>query len=323
VSAPPRDWTARIMACVAVLTAVAVGILVFAGGDDGGRRSGHVPVMAGGAAQAESRPKPARPPPYARRSAPAAKLIRLRFKHPPRAALVWSLSTGRVLLARHPERRLRIASLTKMMTAIVVADRAGPNERVLITRQAVHFQGSGVGMLPRGRQVRLESLLYGLLLPSGNDAAIALAQHVAGTLSGFERLMNRAARRMRLACTHFASVSGFEDRRNYSCAADLAVIAGQLLRRPRLARIVRTRSIALPFPVKGGKLYLYNNNPLLLMRYRGTTGVKTGFTDAAGRCLVVTARRGRTRLGVVLLHSPNPPAQARRLLDLGLAAARR
>jgi D-alanyl-D-alanine carboxypeptidase len=95
-----------------------------------------------------------------------------------------------------------------------------------------------------------------------------------------------------------------------------------VLREPRLARIVRRRQALLPFPIKGGKLWLYNNNPLLRQGYPGTTGVKTGYTDAAGSCLVATARRGPIRLGVVLLHSPNTGDQARALLDRGFAAER-
>ena len=97
---------------------------------------------------------------------------------------------------------------------------------------------------------------------------------------------------MGLACTRFSTVSGIRDRGNHSCAPDLAAMARAVLREPRLARIVRRRSAVLPFPIKGRKLYLYNNNPLLRMGYRGTTGVKTGYTEAAGRCLVATVRRG-------------------------------
>jgi D-alanyl-D-alanine carboxypeptidase len=96
-----------------------------------------------------------------------------------------------------------------------------------------------------------------------------------------------------------------------------------VLREPRLAPIVGARSAELPFPVKGGKLYLSNNNPLLRLGYPGTTGVKTGYTQAAGACLVATARHGSRRLGVVLLHSPQTAGQARRLLDRGFAVMRR
>jgi D-alanyl-D-alanine carboxypeptidase len=127
--------------------------------------------------------------------------------------------------------------------------------------------------------------------------------------------MNERAEAMGLACTRFSTPSGIRDRGNHSCAADLAALARAVLRVPRLARIVRRRSAVLPFPARGGRIHLYNNNPLLRAGYRGTTGVKTGYTEAAGRCLVATVRRGTRRLGVVLLDSPDPGTQARRLLD--------
>jgi D-alanyl-D-alanine carboxypeptidase len=210
-----------------------------------------------------------------------------------------------------------------MMTALVVADRVPEGSKVLVTKQALAYQGSGVGVLPKGKWIGVDTMLNGLLLPSGNDAAIALAQRAARTVPRFVRLMNQKARSMGLVCTHFTTPSGFQDKGNHSCAGDLATIARALLRVPRLARIVRRRQALLPFPIKGGKLWLYNNNPLLRQGYPGTTGVKTGYTDAAGSCLVATARRGPVRLGVVLLHSPNTGDQARTLLDRGFAAERK
>ena len=137
----------------------------------------------------------------------------------------------------------------------------------------------------------------------------------------FVRLMNRKAESLGLVCTRFTSPSGFVDAGNHSCASDLAAIARAVLRDPRLAPIVGRREAKLPFPIKGGKLWLYNNNPLLRQGYPGATGVKTGYTDAAGRCLVATARRGPIKLGVVLLHSPDPGKQAMQLLNRGFAAA--
>lgn len=260
------------------------------------------------------RPAPAR---YASTAAPPREQVRAAFRVPPRAGLLFDLRTGKVLWSRHVADRLRIASLTKMMTALVVAAREPASARVLVTRQALAYKGSGVGVLPLGRRLPLETLLYGLLLPSGNDAAIALAQGTGGTVGRFVELMNARARALDLRCTHFTSPDGFQDRGNYSCARDLARLAEEVLRRPRLARIVRTSKVALRFPIKGGKLFLYNNNPLLRLAYPGTDGLKTGFTDAAGRCLVATAHRRGVRLGVVLLHSPIPADQARVLLDRG------
>jgi serine-type D-Ala-D-Ala carboxypeptidase (penicillin-binding protein 5/6) len=274
--------------------------------------SGTAPLAGGGTA----------PSPLAVRLQDPRDLVSIRLKHPPRSGLLFDLDTGRVLWRRDPTRVLPIASLTKMMTALVVADRVARGSRVLITKQALAYTGSGVGVLPRGRWIPVKTMLYGLLLPSGNDAAIALAQRAAGTVGRFVDLMNKRARAMGLVCTHFTSPSGIVDQGNHSCAGDLAALARAVLREPRLAPIVRARHAVFRFPIKGHKLYLYNNNPLLMAGYPGTTGVKTGYTDAAGRCLVASAQRGPIRLGVVLLHSPDPGGQARRLLDRGFRAER-
>jgi serine-type D-Ala-D-Ala carboxypeptidase (penicillin-binding protein 5/6) len=246
--------------------------------------------------------------------------VQIRFGHPPRSGLLFDLDTGRVLWREDPTRVLPIASVTKMMTALVVVDRVPDGAKVRVTKEALAYQGSGVGLLPKNKWVGLNAMLYGLLLPSGNDAAIALAQRTARTVPRFVDLMNERATAMGLTCTRYSSPSGFTDRGNHSCAADLAVEARAVLDEPRIARIVRRRSAVLPFPIKGGKLYLYNHNPLLLQRYPGTLGIKTGFTDAAGRCLVAAVQRGGHRLGVVLLHSPDPGGQAKKLFDRGFRA---
>ena len=262
------------------------------------------------------------PSPLAVRLDQPGDAIQMDFKHPPRSALLFDIDTGRVLWRRDPTRVLPIASLTKMMTALVVADRIPPGSKVRVTKEALAYQGSGVGVLPRGKWIGVNTMLYGLLLPSGNDAAIALAQRAAGgSVSRFVGYMNEKAKALGLVCTRFSSPSGFVDKGNHSCAGDLAAIARAVLREPRLARVVRSRRAVLPFPIKGGKLYLYNN-PLLRMGYPGTTGLKTGYTDAAGRCLVATARRGAIKLGVVLLNSPDPGKQAMQLLNRGFRASR-
>jgi serine-type D-Ala-D-Ala carboxypeptidase (penicillin-binding protein 5/6) len=273
-------------------------------------------------ASAEPDPPPASSPsPLAVRLDGRRDVVRDDFKRPPRAGLLFDLNSGRVLWRRKPSRVLPIASLTKLMTALLVVERIPPHGRVRITPQTLHYRGSGVGLLPRGKLIGVQTMLHGLLLVSGNDAAIALAQRAAGgSVRRFVRMMNRRARAMGLACTRFSTASGIRDAGNHSCAADVAALARAVLRAPRLARIVRRRSVELRFPIKGGKLYLNNTNPLLRSGYRGITGLKTGYTEAAGRCLVATARRGTRRLGVVLLHSPDPGRQARRLLDRGFEA---
>jgi serine-type D-Ala-D-Ala carboxypeptidase (penicillin-binding protein 5/6) len=243
--------------------------------------------------------------------------VKTDFHAPPRAGLLFNLSTGQVLWQRNPYKRLSIASLTKMMTALVTVESAPAGAPVLVSRQAVEAAGSKVGVLPLGKHVRLESMLYGLMLPSGNDAAMALAQHVAGSAGQFVARMNAEAAKLGMGCTRYASPSGYVDPDNYSCTADLAVLAHVDLEQPRIASIVRTYTAVLPFPIKGGKLYIYNNNPLLIYGYPGLTGLKTGYTLAAGRCLVATATRHGVRLGVVLLDSPDPGTQASHLLNIG------
>ena len=256
---------------------------------------------------------------YGIAAAPAAEQVSVKLKLPLTSGLLFDVNTGQVLWSKNPTDVVPIASLTKMMTALLVATHTRPNAQVLITHDALNYTGSGVGMLPLGKRVPLVALLYGLLLPSGNDAAIALADHVAGTQPQFISLMNAKAHALGLKCTHYTTVSGIVDQGNHSCAEDLALIAHLMLEQPPLATIVASRSAIVPFPIKGGKLFLYNNNPLLVVGYPGTDGVKTGFTDAAGVCLVATARRGRTWLGVVLLHSANTEAQAETLLNAGFA----
>ena len=249
-------------------------------------------------------------------------LVSIRFGKPPRSGLLFDLDTGKVLWRKDPTRILPIASVTKMMTGLVVTDRVPDGSKVRVTKEALAYQGSGVGVLPKNKWIGVSAMLYGLLLPSGNDAAIALAQRASPdhTVPGFVGLMNQRAAAMGLACTRYSTPSGFTDRGNHSCAADLAVEARAVLDEPRLARIVSRRQAVLPFPIKGGKLYLYNHNPLLKTNYAGTLGIKTGFTDAAGMCLVAAVKRNGHRLGVVLLHSPNPGDQAKKLFERGFTA---
>jgi serine-type D-Ala-D-Ala carboxypeptidase (penicillin-binding protein 5/6) len=250
-------------------------------------------------------------------------LVRLRFERKPRAGLLFDVHSGRVLWRLNPTRRLAVASLTKMMTALLVVEREDPHDRVKITKQAVTTAGSGIGVLPRGKKVQLEALLNGMLLVSGNDAAVALSRHTAGDVPSFVRLMNRRAGELGLACTRFSTPHGLQDRGNHSCVIDLAVLARADLAKRRIRRIARRDRAILKFPIKGGRLFLYNNNPLIRSGYRGVTGLKTGYTDRAGRSIVATAKRGRDELGVVLLHSYNPADQAPKLLNRGFKALRR
>ena len=243
----------------------------------------------------------------------------VRFKRPPRAGLLFDLDTGEVLWRKDPLRRLPIASVTKTMTAILVARRIPEGAKVKVTDEARARPGSRIGLLPKRKRVGVSALLNGLMLVSGNDAAVALAQRVSGTVPAFVALMNRTARDMNLSCTSFASPDGLDDS-GFSCPQDLAALARAALDEPRVAAVVRRPRAVLPFPVKGGRLYLNSHNPLVRSGYRGALGIKTGYTRRAGRCFVGAAERDGRRLGVVLLHSPDPGKQARQLLDRGWRA---
>jgi D-alanyl-D-alanine carboxypeptidase len=252
--------------------------------------------------------------------------VRPRLKDPPAAGLLFDVDSGEVLWAREPAAKRPIASLTKIMTALVIAERHSRGERVLISRKAPGVEGSRIGLLRAGTKVPLGGLFLGLLLASGNDAAVALAEHDAETVSGFVAQMNRRARLMGLACSRFAGPAGLQDTGNASCAYDLAAMARAALADPWIASITRRRYAEVPFPVKGGTLSLANNHYFAQRGLTGlpraqVTGLKTGLTNGAGRCYVTTARMGKSHLGVVLLDSPDPLRQVPELLRAGFAAA--
>jgi len=317
-----------------LLATVALALAVLVAGCGGGSSAGGDAAPAGTGARTRPAPSPlqiangpveAADPgltPLRLKLSTTGDPVRLRFHQQPRSGLLFDLDTGEVLWRHLPDRVLPIASLTKMMTALIVVRRERATDKVRVTKEALAYKGSAVGVLPRGKRIKLETMLNGLLLPSGNDAAIALAQRVSGTVARFVTRMNEQARAFGMSCTRYSSPDGFKDAGNHSCATDLAGLARAVLDQPRLARIVKRRRAVLPFPIKGGRIELFNNNPLLRTGYPGTIGVKTGFTNAAGRCLVAAAQRGGRRLGVVLLHSPDPGRQARVLLDRGFRAGR-
>ena len=295
-----------------------------AGAPDPGVRAAPPRAAPGSVPARETRHAPKRFPGshYTLPPASAPLPVHVEFKHPPKAGLLFDLGSGETLWQHDPGRRLPIASLTKMMTALIIARRERPGERVLITPQAVHTPGSGVGVLPLGKEVPLRDLFYGLLLVSGNDAATALAQHDGGSVGGFVARMNRWRRQLGLRCSHFTSPSGIVDEGNYSCTRDLASLARADLANPWIRKVAGTREIRFRFPVKGHFLDLYNNNPFIFERMPGITGLKTGYTLAAGRCYVTTQRVGGHELGVVLLNAPNPLDQVPALLRAGAKAVR-
>lgn len=217
---------------------------------------------------------------------------------------------GREIDARRPN-----ASTTKMVTAILVVRTARLAETVEISRTAAATGGGGVHLRP-GDRYTVDELLHALLLTSSNDAAVALAEHVAGSERAFVARMNAVARSLGAARSRFVTAHGLDAPGHYSTARDLARIALAVLRRPVLADIVATRSTTISGAT--GRERLVNTNPLL-ESYSGAVGVKTGYTRGAGDVLVAAAERRGRRLIAVALGSEDAAADARALLDYGFA----
>ena len=230
------------------------------------------------------------------------------------AAALTDLSTGQVLFRKSGTVHRPIASLTKIMTALLVLASTRPSERVKVDSEAAGQTGSRLG-LASGERIRVGDLLYALLLQSSNDAAVALADHISGSAVPFVHLMNRRAKRIGLGDTRFFSPSGLDDR-GYSSALDLASLWRRAFDNPIFRKIVATKFRTIPAP-HGPARHIQNRNALLWL-YRGAVGGKSGFTSAAGHCLVAAARRrGRTLVAVVLGAPRNAFDDAAGLLNYG------
>ena len=212
-------------------------------------------------------------------------------------AIVMDAQTGRVYFEKDPDSRSLISSTTKIMTALVVCRQCNVLDRVQIPKEAVGIEGSSM-YLREGEVLTVQELLYGLMLHSGNDAAVALAIYCGGTVEGFVGLMNDQAKRLGLTNTHFENPHGLDSPEHYSTARDLATLAAYAMEDPIFAKTVSTKTI------RAGQRSLQNHNKLL-WRLEGADGVKTGFTKAAGRILVSSAARNGRRVVCVTINDGN------------------
>ena len=229
-----------------------------------------------------------------------------------RRAYVLDAVSGRVLCEKNADEQSLIASTTKIMTALVVCEQCNVLDRMRIPREAVGIEGSSM-YLQEGEVLTLQELLYGLMLSSGNDAAVALAIYCGGTVEGFAEMMNDKARVLGLRDTHFENPNGLDSPGHYSTARDLATLAAYAMENPIFRKTVSTKSL------KVGERYLTNHNKLL-WRVEGADGVKTGYTKAAGRILVSSAARDGRRIIAVTLDDPNDWLDHEKLLEEGFAA---
>ncbi len=217
-----------------------------------------------------------------------------------RAAAVLDVSTGQFLYAKNGTAQLPMASTTKIMTALLALEYGNLNQVVNVTvdyRQCIDC--SIMGLLP-GERLTLLDLLYGMLLPSGNDAAEQIAITIAGSQQAFVTMMNAKAQQLGLVNTHYVNVHGLDAPGHYTSAVDLARLSAIALQNPTFAKIVQTRTKT----VVGIKTYKLVNTNKLLAR-SDVFGVKTGDTDNAGPCLVALFRRNGREVIVVVLNSPN------------------
>lgn len=220
-----------------------------------------------------------------------------------KACIVLEADSGRVLGGQEIHKRLPMASTTKMMTALLALEQPELEELFTVDPRAVGTEGSSMG-LREGDQVNLLSLCYGMLLPSGNDAANATAYRLGGSLEGFAQLMNQRAEELGLGDTHYQNPSGLDAEGHYSSAYDLAKLCAVALEEPTFREICGLTRAQVSFgnPPKARWLENYNK---LLTRYPGCIGVKTGFTEAAYRCLVSAAERDGVTLICVTLNCPD------------------
>lgn len=225
------------------------------------------------------------------------------------SAILMDGDSGRVLYEKNADARSLIASTTKIMTAHVICQNCNVLDRVEIMPEAVGIEGSSM-YLQAGEVLTVQELLYGLMLHSGNDAAVALAIYCGGTVDGFVELMNDEAHRLGLTNTHFENPNGLDGKHHYSTARDLAMLTRAAMENPIFRKTVSTKCVTV------GQRYLTNHNKLL-WRFQGADGVKTGYTKAAGRILVSSACRDGRRLIAVTINAPNDWQDHERLLDYG------
>lgn len=223
--------------------------------------------------------------------------------------------TGRVLYENNAHQALPMASTTKVMTALVALENGNLTDTVTAGKNAYGVPGTSI-YLGLGEQLTLEQMLYGLMLASGNDAAVAIAEHIGGTVDEFCRMMTARAAEIGCENTVFTTPHGLPADGHHTTAWDLALIAREAMKNPAFREIVSTQRASLPWADHEYDRVLTNKNKLL-SAYAGAIGVKTGYTKAAGRCLVFAAQRDGLELIGVVLNCPDWFDEAAALLDKG------
>lgn len=219
-----------------------------------------------------------------------------------------------IVYEKEPHIKLPMASTTKMMTALVAAESGKWDETVTVSVNAQNQEGSSI-YLEENERIRLSELVCGMMLNSGNDAAVATAEHISGSTELFAQLMTKRANELGAINTRFENPSGLDDENHYSTAYDLAVIGSEVVKNNSLSPIIQCKEMKIENE-DGDITYLRNHNKLL-WRYDGVIGVKTGFTKKSGRCLVTAAERNGITLVAVTLSAPSDWNDHKLMLDYG------
>ncbi|MEK4294156.1 D-alanyl-D-alanine carboxypeptidase family protein [Paenibacillus sp. FSL R5-0914] len=232
-----------------------------------------------------------------------------------RAAALIDVESGRILYSSRGDEPMLIASLTKIMTALVAIENGDLASKVKVGKNAFAKEGSSI-YLQQGEEMTLENMLYGLMLRSGNDAATAIAEHIGGSEEGFVYLMNNKAEELGLKNTHFANPHGLDAEGHYSSANDLAVLTAYALHNPVFKQIVKTQEKTADNPNEKWD-YKWRNKNKMLYLYEGADGVKTGYTKKALRCLVSSATRNGQQLVAVTINDGDDWNDHASLLNFG------
>lgn len=232
-----------------------------------------------------------------------------------RASVLYNPDTQSFLYKNNESERLPMASTTKIMTALLSLEMLSPDDQVKIDKGAVGIEGSSI-YLSEGDVIRAEDLIYSVLLQSANDAAAALAIHIAGSVEDFAELMNARASVLNLKDTSFSNPHGLDDEMHYTSAHDLAIMASEALKNQSFAQICSTKRYS--FFIGDSKRTINNHNKMLQL-YEDAIGVKTGYTKKSGRCLVSAAKRNGISLIAVTLNAPDDWRDHRALLDFGFS----
>lgn len=257
--------------------------------------------------------------PYATFSAQANVIHSTGVLSPPsisaQSAVLLEVESGEIAFSKQADFPLPMASTTKIMTGLVALELAPCDTVITVSPEAVGAEGSSI-YLSAGEKLTLEHLLYALLLESANDAALAIAIGLCGSVDAFAEKMNQKATELGLSSTHFVNPHGLDATEHYTTAYELARITQSALQNPKFSEIVSTRKTTIPHTDGSNSRLLVNHNKLLRL-YDGCIGVKTGFTKKSGRCLVSAAQKDGVTLIAVTLNAPDDWNDHKHMLDYG------